>query len=175
MQRYSKDKHEFNDQYELVKRLARSNKFYGVEDHEDVAQNAMLKLLNRENSQKPTKKWLYLVVKSCCTDVYRRSVRESQRTVDFEESSDFEEKVSPRFGYSSLKKSLFEIESDATIELERIFKLLPQRHRDILQLFAEGYSYAEMAQMMNLNIGTVRSPSMSMMSETLYAKRFPYS
>lgn len=59
-----------------AKRMARKYGQIGVCEPDDIAQNAMLRLLKREDEQPPTFGWLHLAVRYSALDAGRRATRD---------------------------------------------------------------------------------------------------
>lgn len=124
-------------------------------DAEDVAQNALLKLLNNPESIPATVKsaWIWSVVRNAISDFYRQAATETkylERGV-----CEFHDRL-----YITPAKSPFQTaESDPILsqEIEKAINSLSDLLRDSLVMHLDGYSYCEIADSTNVSIGTVKS------------------
>lgn len=146
----------------VAKRMAHRYGQIGVCEPDDIAQNAMLRLLQKNDGQRPTLGWLYMVVRSSAADAGRRASRE-QRALPY--CMDGNRKVvsepSEAYGYSPVLTAYSVSEDDTEIDLmPRLMNALGKLSsplKQVLVLYSEGHSYEEIARLTNAKLGTVRS------------------
>lgn len=124
-------------------------------DAEDVAQNALLKLLNNPKSipAKVKSAWIWSVVRNAISDFYRQHATESKyldRSV-----CEFRD----RMYVTSAKSSSQTMESDPFVShrIENAIDSLSDLLRESLVMHLDGYSYCEIAHSTKVSIGTVKS------------------
>ena len=137
------------DQYAPQARRVARAVLGNVDDGDDAAQDGFLsalKNLGRYDPSRPFGPWLMRIVANAAVD---RRRRKKVRAV---------ETLSPTLP-SSGPGPASETDRRAMMEtLDRALKLLPERQRLAVTLFdVEGYAHAEIAEMMNVPQGTVRS------------------
>jgi len=144
----------------LIKSLA-----YASQDQDDLLQDAMLKILRSKTFRSGFGSgWLYCVARSIVIDAYKRRVKE----------------ISYRYGYVDLDLDSLVCEGDGDNEnnviyhstyldryhdvapedldaIPEILSSLSEEHQEVLLLYARGLTYQEIAHMIGLKIGTVRS------------------
>ncbi len=130
-----------------------------AEDAEDLTQEAFLNAwrgLARFQGQSSFSTWLYRLTSNACIDFLRREKRRGamSMTLDGEEDEDRQAQV-PDERWSPER----ELEKkEARAALERGLAALSPEHRAVLLLReTEGLSYAEIAQALALEEGTVKS------------------
>jgi len=146
---------EFNHQLiDLETKLARfalsltTNK----EDAKDLLQETMLKALTYKDQfvqYTNLKAWTYTIMKNTFINNYRRSVRQN---TTFDNTKDLyllnqnkdTSNISPDTSY-------------ATMEINRVIDNLDDEFRLPFKMHTEGYKYKEIAQKLDLKIGTVKS------------------
>ena len=146
---------EFNHQLiDLETKLARfalsltTNK----EDAKDLLQETMLKALTYKDQfvqYTNLKAWTYTIMKNTFINNYRRSVRQN---TTFDNTKDLyllnqnkdTSNISPDTSY-------------ATLEINRVIDNLDDEFRLPFKMHTEGYKYKEIAQKLDLKIGTVKS------------------
>jgi RNA polymerase sigma-70 factor, ECF subfamily len=146
---------EFNHQLiDLETKLARfalsltTNK----EDAKDLLQETMLKALTYKDQfvqYTNLKAWTYTIMKNTFINNYRRSVRQN---TTFDNTKDLyllnqnkdTSNISPDTSY-------------ATLEINRVIDNLDDEFRLPFKMHTEGYKYKEIAQKLELKIGTVKS------------------
>lgn len=69
---------EMSSMLAAAKLMARRYGQIGVLEPDDIAQNAMLKLLKKKDEPMPTLGWLYMAVRSSAVDAGRRASREQR-------------------------------------------------------------------------------------------------
>ena len=137
------------DQYAPQARRVARAVLGNVDDGDDAAQDGFLsalKNLGRYDPSRPFGPWLMRIVANAAVD---RRRRKKVRAV---------ETLSPTLP-SSGPGPASETDRRAMMEtLDRALKQLPERQRLAVTLFdVEGYAHAEIAEMMNVPQGTVRS------------------
>jgi RNA polymerase sigma factor (sigma-70 family) len=145
-----------------AKRFARRYGRIGLAEPDDIVQNAMLKLLCRRDGRHLSLGLLYTAVRCAAFDAGRKASRESQYV--FHDRPDEQRTVYEgadengyRSGLDSCVADQDDIETDLTPGLKNMLEKLRKPLRQVLLLHSEGYSYREIAQLTNVNIGTVRS------------------
>jgi RNA polymerase sigma-70 factor, ECF subfamily len=146
---------EFNHQLiDLETKLARfalsltTNK----EDAKDLLQETMLKALTYKDQfvqYTNLKAWTYTIMKNTFINNYRRNVRQN---TTFDNTKDLyllnqnkdTSNISPDTSY-------------ATMEINRVIDNLDDEFRLPFKMHTEGYKYKEIAQKLDLKIGTVKS------------------
>ncbi len=135
---------------------ANQNKIYAVclnmlkneHDAQDAAQDAFIKAYRSISAFKGESKvetWLTKIAVNTCLDILRRR----REFYDLSEAADAADSVTPES----------ETEKGEVKQLVRasISKLPPDMRSIVVLRDIEGYSYEEIADMLKLNIGTVRS------------------
>jgi RNA polymerase sigma-70 factor (ECF subfamily) len=121
-------------------------------DAEDLVQETYLKALwnqdkyvNNENFQA----WVLTIMKNTFINEYRRSSRMCMRNDQTEES----------FYINRVKSSGFDDPDSAysLLEMSQIINQLNEKFRIVFKMHYNGYKYKEIASVLNLNIGTVKS------------------
>ncbi len=124
----------------------------GKADAEDLVQETYLKALwnqdkyvNNENFQA----WVLTIMKNTFINDYRRSSRICQRKDQSEES----------FYINRVKSSGFDDPDSAysILEMSQIINQLNEKFRIVFKMHYNGYKYKEIASVLNLNMGTVKS------------------
>jgi len=121
-------------------------------DAEDLLQETYLKALrnqdkyvNNENFQA----WVLTIMKNTFINDYRRSSRVCLRNQQSEES----------FYINRVKSSGFDDPDSAysILEMSQIINRLNEKFRVVFKMHYNGFKYREIASVLNLNIGTVKS------------------
>ena len=146
---------EFNHQLtglnEALERFAMSLTM-NREDANDLVQETYLKALTyREKFMNDTnlKAWVYTIMKNSFINNYRRSVREN---TTFDNTKDLYYLSNPNQGNDSSPEASF-----TATEIQGHIDNLEDDLRIPFQMHQEGYKYKEIAEEMNLKIGTVKS------------------
>lgn len=128
-------------------------------DAEDLVQDTIVKAYRFFSSyEKGTnaKAWLFRILKNSYINNYRRKSKKPQQ-VDFDEVSTFYETVrAERTDTSDLEDKMYRelMDDDITGALEE----LPEDFRTVVLLCdVEGFTYEEIANMLDVPIGTIRS------------------
>lgn len=122
------------------------------DDANDLIQDTYVKAITYRDKFDPgtnLKAWAYTIMKNTFINNYRKSVRESSF---FDGSNDL---------YYLNIKSRFEGEGpDSALrskEIQKGIKHLSDEHRIPFEMHTRGFKYKEIAEKMNLSIGTVKS------------------
>lgn len=134
----------------------------GIQEPEDIAQNAILRMLKRHgNAGVPSMGWLFVAVKFSALDAARVASRENRHVwrgaeneIEFYGEPDSYCR-SPIALAGVVKEQA--VEPDVMPQLMAMLGSLSEPLKQTLVLYAEGYIYTEIAQMTNTNVGTVRS------------------
>lgn len=128
-------------------------------DAEDLVQDTIVKAFRFFNSyEKGTnaKAWLYRILKNSYINNYRRKSKRPQE-VDFDEVAPFYETIrAERTNSSDLEQKMFDelMDDDITTALNS----LPEDFRTVVMLCdVDGFTYEEIANMLDVPIGTIRS------------------
>lgn len=143
-------------QYDLVQ-LQEQLFYYALqltedrEDARDLVQETSFKALKnrkRLHNNDHIRAWLYTILKNTYIN-YLRSSHYRQLIHDSEELNNFPVQGSGSHGapYDQLEKK----------ELNEIISMLPGDYEKPIRMFLSGYSYKEIANRMNIPIGTVKS------------------
>lgn len=122
------------------------------EQANDLLQDTNIKaLLNKDKieSSISLKSWLYTIMKNTFINQYRRSVKLMEIKTNIKHQS-----------YLSFPTSTLFLSADKTIAIQDIkkeIKLLKEDYRIPFQMKLEGFKYKEIADHMEINIGTVKS------------------
>ena len=136
--------------YTLCRRMCGSD-----EDAQEAAQDAFLSLWRSAKSFRgdaSLSTWLYRLATNACIDLLRRNKRGGERV-----SLDDEETTFELVDESPLPEQALERKETQRL-VEKGLAALPEDYRAILLLReAEGLSYAEIAEAMHMELGTVKS------------------
>lgn len=144
-----------------AKRMARKYGQIGVCEPDDIAQNAMLRLLNRKDEQPPTFGWLHLAVRYSALDAGRRASRDQRLVYRWQSNTKVVAEQNEPFGYApgfdACAGSEDKSEIDLLPHLKNVLSKLSGPLKQVLMLYSEGHSYEQIAQLTNVKLGTVRS------------------
>jgi len=118
----------------------------------DLLQETNVKaLLNKDKIETNTslKSWLYTIMKNTFINQYRRSVKLTEIKTNIKHQ-----------GYLSSSSTGLSLPADKSIAVEDIkkeIKLLKDDYRIPFQMKLDGFKYKEIADHMDINIGTVKS------------------
>ncbi len=150
MQRYEKRV------YALCFRMAGNQ-----DDAADLAQEAFLKAfraLPSFNGQAQFSTWLYRIVTNTCLDERRRQARRPQLFSLDKPLNTEDGQLALTLPAEASDPLATALSQETEIEIRTLLSMLPAEHRIVLVLRdMEGYSYDEIARMLNLNGGTVKS------------------
>jgi RNA polymerase sigma factor (sigma-70 family) len=133
---------------------------YDAEDANDLVQDAYLKamrFMDKYSVGTNPKAWLFTILKNAFINEYRKKSRQPNR-VDYEEVVNFhqEEEGTNYSTYMDLRVELFE--NMMGDEVSNAVNSLPEDFRTVILLCdLEGFSYEEIAEILDVPIGTVRS------------------
>jgi RNA polymerase sigma factor (sigma-70 family) len=154
---------EFSSMFAAARRMTRKYGYIGYFDPDDVAQNAMIKSLNRTGERQPTIGWLYKTVRSSAADAGRICARERAivgRIIGSSTSCVREQIDDLGSTYlDSRLEAIGEDEEDPDLfeQLTAMLKQLTTPLREVLLLYASGRSYEDIAAITGAKVGTVRS------------------
>jgi len=157
------DKEDFGHFYDRARRWAHKFRSHGSIQPEDVAHNAMIKLLKRAGDRPPTMGWLYKTVRSTAADAARAAARERayvNATVDGSPGCVYERADELGMVYLNGRHGLpggGEHELESSPQLLDMLKQLTNPLREVLILYANGRSYEQIAAATGAKVGTVRS------------------
>ncbi len=132
---------------------------YNQQDADDLVQETYLKayrFIDKYEKGTNAKAWLFKILKNAYINEYRKKVRQPN-TVDFEDFASYVEADDDRSsGYSDLRREIFEhMMGD---EVTMAINSLPLDFRSVILLCdIEGFTYEEIASIIDVPIGTVRS------------------
>lgn len=129
------------------------------DDAKDLLQETYIKAFRFFDSFKPgtnCKAWLFQIMKNTFINNYRRTQR-SPESVSYDEVEEFYDSVrSDDVSLDSLSLEIFE--KSFGDEVQRALAILPEVFRTVLLLSdVEGFSYEEIATIVDIPVGTVRS------------------
>ena len=129
------------------------------DDASDLIQETYLKAFRFwEKFEQGTncKAWLFRIMKNTFINTYRKNAKEPDK-VDYEEIENFYENIKPSSTDSAhLEKDIYDSLLDD--ELSTAISSLPEDFRTVIILCdIEGYSYDEIADFVDVPVGTVRS------------------
>lgn len=152
---------EMSSMLAAAKRMARRYGQVGVLEPDDIAQNAMLKVLKKKDEQAPTFGWLYMVVRSSAADAGRRASRDRMISYHLQCNTRVVAEHGGEYSYSPgiAECSVREVdrEIDLMPRLKNVLGKLSAPLKQVLVLYSEGHSYEEIARLTNTKLGTVRS------------------
>ena len=132
---------------------------YDDEQANDLVQETYLKayrFIDKYQEGTNAKAWLFKILKNAYINEYRKKSKRPNR-VDFEEIISYHEGDSEKFsGYFDLREEMFEnmMGDEVTIAINS----LPMEFRTVILLCdIEGFTYEEIAKIIDVPIGTVRS------------------
>jgi len=134
--------------------------FNNEEDAKDVSQEIFIKLyrnLIKFNEQSKFSTWLYRVAVNTCLDEIRKRKKDKENlTSNVYETEDGEIEREIPSTYNMPEAEL--IKNDRIEKLRYALTLIKEDHRSVIVLKdLEGYSYNEIADTLNITIGTVKS------------------
>ena len=114
----------------------------------DAVQHAFLKLCEQSRAQIGTRlaAWLYTVCRNRATDLLRTSARERQTQIDQDN----------RLTAANVDPAFRAEEADLHGLLRKLIVRLPASQREAVDLWAEGFSYAEIARIVERHEGHIR-------------------
>lgn len=133
---------------------------YKEENSDDLVQDAYLKamrFMDKYEAGTNPKAWLFTILKNAFINEYRKRVKQPTK-VDYEEIVNFhqEEESTAYSSYMDLREEMFE--NMMGDEVSTAISELPHEFRTVILLCdIEGFSYEEIANIIDIPIGTVRS------------------
>lgn len=154
---------------------------YNEDDANDLVQETYLKayrFIDKYDRGTNAKAWLFKILKNAFINEYRKKTKQPTK-VDYEEVVNFhEEEESSYSSYLDLRQEIFQ--SLIGDEVTTAINSLPVDFRTVILLCdVEGFKYDEIAKIVNIPIGTVRSRlhrARNMLKEQLqeYARKLGY-
>jgi RNA polymerase sigma-70 factor (ECF subfamily) len=122
------------------------------EDANDLIQDTYVKAITHKDKFDPAtnlKAWIYTIMKNTFINKYRKDTKvktiiDNTKDLYFLNNSNKSESVEPDSKYNHS-------------ELLRVVDALQDEHRIPFQMHFQGYKYKEIAEQLNLSIGTVKS------------------
>jgi RNA polymerase sigma-70 factor (ECF subfamily) len=129
---------------------------------EDLVQETYIKAFRHRDQFTPgtnLKAWLFRILTNTFINQYRRKATRPETTVldDVEESILYRHMRDVSPGLSSPDPEAELIDSTLSSEVKEALEALPEKFRTTVLLDVEGFSYKEIAQMLDIPIGTVMS------------------
>jgi RNA polymerase sigma-70 factor (ECF subfamily) len=122
------------------------------EDANDLVQETLLKGLMNRGKFVPDgslQAWTFTIMKNTFINEYRRSSR--QRSYH-DQTKDLSFVQQAEYSYSDYPDSAYSVK-----EITRIIEQLEEKFRIPFKMYVQGFRYKEIAEELNLNIGTVKS------------------
>ena len=123
------------------------------EDANDLVQETSLKVLDHENmfvQETNFKGWVCTIMRNLFINHYRRDIRE-QTFVDKTTDTYFINQSRDSAGFESTESN-YDMK-----EIRRIVNSLPLEYKVPFSMFVSGFKYREIAEKLNLPLGTVKS------------------
>ena len=132
---------------------------YNQDDADDLVQETYMKayrFIDKYEQGTNAKAWLFKILKNAYINEYRKKVRQPIK-VDFEDIVTYHDTDDDRIsGYSDLRQEIFE--NMMGDEVTTAINSLPLDFRTVILLCdIEGFTYEEIASIIDVPIGTVRS------------------
>lgn len=129
-------------------------------DAEDITQEVFLKMwrsLSTFKWESSFNTWMYRITQNTCLDWVRRSQKEQTVSLSYEDDDNGEEKEVELVDPEPLPEDTAERREQIAL-LRRSIDSLPESQRQVVLLRdIEGYSYGQIAEMLSLEEGTVKS------------------
>ena len=122
------------------------------EEASDLLQETSLKVLDNEDKFTPEtnfKGWVYTIMRNIFINNYRKVVRE-QTYVDTTDNL-YHLSLPQDSGFESTE-SAYDLK-----EIRKVVNALPQEYRQPFSMYVSGFKYREIAEQMDLPLGTVKS------------------
>ncbi|MCF8338144.1 MAG: RNA polymerase sigma factor, partial [Bacteroidales bacterium] len=122
------------------------------EEAKDLVQETYIKALTNQEKYQPNtnlKAWTYTIMKNTFINNYRRKVK-ANTVIDTTEDL---------YYLNNSKSTKFE-SSDSNLlkqEIQRNIKVLDENQRTPFEMYTQGYKYKEIADKLDVSIGTVKS------------------
>lgn len=139
---------------------------YFNQDQDDLLQDALLKVLRSKSFRSGFGSgWLYSVARSTVIDAYKRRVRERRHYSAYVDScglvcegdGDGEDNQNNVIYHSTYFDRYHDVVPEDLDEMPEILASLSFEHQEVLLLYANGLTYQEIAHVVGLKVGTVRS------------------
>lgn len=130
---------------------------------DDIAQCAMLKVLKSKRQLEDMRVgWLYRITKNCVIDVKRSQAREAQyldrNLFVCPAGTVCDSSAASRVVYlPTQEEPVSSYSCEEYVDLVKRLNVLPAGMKQVLVLHAHGFKYAEIADQLGINVGTVRS------------------
>ena len=163
MQQIKRQDAALGSMWERARAIATRFGQFGIMEPEDIAQNAMLRVLRKNDGKPGSSNWLYQAVRCAAVDASRvaqRNIRpvwierDEYKVLAVCECADGHGDLHTRGTYVAKQSA---VEVDVMPRLQKMLQQLSVPFRQVLVLHTEGYSYKEIAKLTGTNIGTVRS------------------
>ena len=141
--------------YNIALRVMRN-----VEDAEDASQEALIKIyknINNFNMESTFKVWMYRIVVNTCIDFKRRKTINAisiDETIDLGSGRELQREITDE---SSNPDALIERNYDTQLVNDAINMLEDDFKTIIILRDIKGFTYDEVSQILNCNLGTVKS------------------
>jgi RNA polymerase sigma-70 factor (ECF subfamily) len=138
-------------------------RFLGNAQHaEDVFQGTFLSVHLRIEQFEPGKRfrpWLYAIASNKAIDFMRRNKRHQMASLDGTlQHSDSEESMVSRLSSSGPSPDELAMQSETTAKVRQAVSQLSEQTQQLIQLaFYQGLKYADIAEILNIPVGTVKS------------------
>lgn len=133
---------------------------YFNQDQDDLLQDALMKVLRSKSFKSGFgSSWLYRVARCTVIDAHKRRVREPRNYSAYVDSSgrvcegDDENVIY----HQTYFDRYHDVAPEDLDEIPEILASLSFEHQEVLLLYANGLTYQEIAHMVGLKVGTVRS------------------
>ncbi len=129
-------------------------------DAEDLVQETYIRAFRHRDQFTPgtnLKAWLFRILTNTFINTYRRKASHPQTTEldDVEETALYRHMTGAGASTSEPEQEL--LDSIVDTEVQQALDELPERFREVVLLDVEGFSYKEIAEMLEIPIGTVMS------------------
>ena len=134
--------------------------FNNTSDAEDMTQEAFMKIyknLNKCQGKQSIKTWVYTITYNTCIDEVRKRKGKNNISLDMElEGEDSNYSLDIPSDDITPENAL--IQKEGILEIEKAINSLSETNRALIFLRdVKGFSYNEISEILNLNIGTVKS------------------
>jgi RNA polymerase sigma-70 factor (ECF subfamily) len=145
-----------------AKKFAYSYGQIGLVELDDIVQSTMIKVLRKQDGRQVTVSWLYKAVRSTALDAVRAAAAD-RRLLAGEPYDELGVVCEGDGSFSQMRVAACnaaredDVEIDLMPRLKSMLGKLSKPMRQVLVLHCEGFSYQEIAQLTDTNLGTVRS------------------
>ncbi|MGH2378213.1 MAG: sigma-70 family RNA polymerase sigma factor [Candidatus Limnocylindria bacterium] len=130
-------------------------------DAEDLVQETYIRAFRHRDQFTPgtnLKAWLFRILTNTFINSYRRKAAQPDTTeLDAVEEATLHRRMAQGPASSSSEPEREVVDSMVDAEVTRALEELPERFRSVVLLDVEGFSYREIAEMLDIPIGTVMS------------------